>query len=115
MVDINSPDRGYLVESYRNGNSWYRVYSDGWCEQGSITSGAATYGVLTVQLLKPYRDTNYVYVGNAIWDTSWYTSADGAPQASITDMTSAGTNWTASSFAVNKYLNRRWYCAGYLY
>lgn len=25
-----------VVKTYRNGNDWYRIYSDGWCEQGGI-------------------------------------------------------------------------------
>lgn len=34
LTDINAASRGYVVESYHNGTAWYRIYSDGWCEQG---------------------------------------------------------------------------------
>ena len=44
-----------VVETYQNGTSWYRVYSDGWCEQGGVATGAQ----ITVSLLKPYKDTTY--------------------------------------------------------
>lgn len=46
-----------IVETYQNGTSWYRVYSDGWCEQGGkiITAGSNT----TVQLLKEMDNTEY--------------------------------------------------------
>lgn len=44
---------GEVVEKYQSGNSWYRVYSDGWCEQG----GAATTSSVT--LLKEYSNTQY--------------------------------------------------------
>ena len=27
----------HIIETYQNGSSWYRVYSDGWCEQGGIS------------------------------------------------------------------------------
>lgn len=37
--------------------SWYRVYSDGWCEQGGYYVPIATTG--TIALLKAYKDTNY--------------------------------------------------------
>ena len=43
-----------IIETYVNGASWYRVYSDGWCEQG----GHADKGV-TVTFIKPFKDTNY--------------------------------------------------------
>lgn len=44
-----------LIESYVNGTSWYRVYSDGWCEQG----GSANSSGALVSLLKPYTNTYY--------------------------------------------------------
>lgn len=46
-----------VVLNYKNGSSWYRVWSDNFCEQGgykTITSGANT-----VNLLKNFADTNY--------------------------------------------------------
>ena len=47
-----------VVETYINGESWYRVYSDGWCEQGITTnvSAGATY---TWTFLKPYINIYY--------------------------------------------------------
>lgn len=48
--------RAILEESYVNGTSWYRVYSDGWCEQGGQVSINTN---TTITLLKPYKDTNY--------------------------------------------------------
>lgn len=46
-----------VVENYLNGASWYRVYSDGWCEQGGIITSVGSSQVVT--LLKEYKDTNY--------------------------------------------------------
>ena len=43
-----------VVETYVNGSSWYRVYSDGWCEQGGYANAGTT-----VTFLKPFKDTNY--------------------------------------------------------
>lgn len=47
-----------VVETYVNGTSWYRVYSDGWCEQGGYRTDVSNAGV-TVNLAKPFTDTNY--------------------------------------------------------
>ena len=44
-----------VVETYQNGTSWYRVWSDGWCEQG----GYSTSSNVTITLLKTYANTNY--------------------------------------------------------
>jgi hypothetical protein len=49
-----------VIETYVNGTSWYRVYSDGWCEQGCNNFTAGSTGAYrTVSLLKPYKDANY--------------------------------------------------------
>lgn len=45
-----------ITETYVNGTSWYRVYSDGWCEQGGKYTGNSSQ---TISLIKPYKDTNY--------------------------------------------------------
>ena len=49
-----------VIETYVNGTSWYRVYSDGWVVQGGKMGTSQT-----VTLLKPMVDTNY-YV-----DVTW--------------------------------------------
>lgn len=46
-----------VVETYSNGSSWYRIWSDGWCEQGSITS--LTQNPQSISLIKPFLNTNY--------------------------------------------------------
>ncbi len=57
-IDLSNCTKPYVTETYSNGASWYRIYSDGWCEQGGINdcySGAQT----TISLLKNYQDSNY--------------------------------------------------------
>ena len=56
-TSLNNPTKGRLIESYKNGANWYRIYSDGWCEQG----GRATDGI--INFLKPFSDTNYTICG----------------------------------------------------
>lgn len=46
-----------VVETYSNGTSWYRIWSDGWCEQGGITDRNGVGD--TVTLLKPMPNTEY--------------------------------------------------------
>ena len=51
-----------IVENYANGTSWYRVYSDGWVEQGGqVTIGTdSSYTVTFANFgLKNMKDTNY--------------------------------------------------------
>lgn len=59
ITDINAQSRGYLVESYTDGTSGYRLYSDGFCEQRGY-SNVDSNTLRTITFLKPYKDTNYV-------------------------------------------------------
>ena len=52
----------YVVESYNSGLSWYKIYSNGWIEQGGFYKNTTT-GVKTINLLKEMKDTNYSIIG----------------------------------------------------
>lgn len=55
----------YIKETYVNGNSWYRVYSDGWCEQGGFNAPSSNVYEFTVNLLKPYLNTDYTILATS--------------------------------------------------
>lgn len=56
---LNNP---YVIETYSNEDGdWYRLYSDGWLEQGG--SIGMTSGGTSKTLLKPYKDENFTLVG----------------------------------------------------
>ena len=62
----------YITETYINGPSWYRVWSDGWCEQGGVNTKIGQGGTLvTVNLLKTFRDTNYYVNRSNLSNSSW--------------------------------------------
>lgn len=48
-----------VVETYNGGSSWYRVWSDGWIEQGGRGSRAFTNNAtFTITFLKPFTNAN---------------------------------------------------------
>jgi hypothetical protein len=53
----------HITETYQNGDSWYRVWSDGWCEQGGFINKDAASSYTIVTFLKPFatRPTRAVY------------------------------------------------------
>lgn len=61
----------HVVQTYTDAQtgSWYRLWSDGWCEQGGQVSTSDTSVTLT--LLQAYKDTNYS--GTVYNQTSPYT------------------------------------------
>lgn len=94
----------YVVESYRNNTKWYRVWSDGWLEQGGCAD-TSSGGDVKVTLLKPYADRNYTIVGQAVEKGS--TLRNG----STTDVTTK----TATSFRIGIYgggAENNWYACG---
>lgn len=50
--------KAYVTETYQNGASWYRVYSDGWCEQGGFSTN--TCGTKT--LMKTMSNNTYTCI-----------------------------------------------------
>lgn len=48
-----------LVDTWRNGDSWYRAWSDGWIEQGGISAGIPGVGGLTVYLHRALTTNQY--------------------------------------------------------
>ena len=68
-------DRIYVVESYRDGYSWYRVYSDGFIVQSStaligIPNANVVCGTL-INLLKPMRTLHYGVSIDKLYSGAW--------------------------------------------
>lgn len=66
-----------VVDSYKDGYNWYRVYSDGWIEQGGRVSALTATPMVT--LLKEMADEKYhinitvhTYTTNSAYDTILY-------------------------------------------
>lgn len=94
----------YVTKSYRNGTKWYRVWSDGWVEQGGCAVTSSERGV-SVTLLKPYADRNYTIVGQAVETGSLFRNGG------TTDVTTK----TATSFVIGIYgggTENNWYACG---
>ena len=105
ITNINAPSRGYLVQSYVNGTSGYRVYSDGWCEQwGRISVGPDAF--VSVTFLKPFMNASYY--------ANWI-SCNGYTQ--IGEGTRACDNLTTTSMRIYNgqdcAMLANWYTCGY--
>jgi hypothetical protein len=96
---LNSAGIRTVTQTYVNGTSWYRVWSDGWCEQGGATNKATN-----ISLLKSYANTNYIITSGLNG-----TSSSGEIPA---------FNKTTSSFTVSQAyatsLNFMWQACGYI-
>jgi hypothetical protein len=101
-TDLSNCTKPHIVETYVNGTSWYRVYSDGWCEQGGISAR----NLQTIQLLKAYANTDYIVFGNILT-----TDGQQVYGNQVNIMTKTTTNF---SFPNSSGAQRQWHACGYI-
>lgn len=99
---VNHTNSAQVIETYQNGSSWYRIYSDGWCEQGGNVLVNAT---LTLTFLKPFKDTNYKFFvqstykgGNTIVMVMNNTKSISSIQISPGYYSSGNSDWVACGY-----------------
>ncbi len=104
-TNITALQKSYVVETYNNNGSWYRKYSDGWCEQGAKLPNTGGADIM-FNLLVPFKDTNYFIVkncGSPHTDTPAYRSVS---CYNLTTTTAMHTSNTTQVYA-------RYYACGY--
>ena len=87
-----------VIETYVNGTSWYRVWSDGWCEQGGYPS-VSNNGTIT--FLKPFKDINYTITLGNYAEGNYYCGFKNKTTTGITVYSSYSPiylNWQASGY-----------------
>ena len=98
-----------IIKEWREGTEWYRVYSDGYIEQGGEVYNAKEEDI-AINFLLPFNDTSYTVDKFTGIDSS-YSSAAGTRYVST-------WNYTTTSFTARTHgsagLNRfRWFAFGY--
>lgn len=99
-LDGHNATFAHIVETYSNGASWYRIWSDGWVEQGGDVYVNNTS--IFVQFLVPMADSNYYCGCKSITSNSFSATASMEnPQTTGTTVRSGNDcNW-------------RWIVSGY--
>ena len=103
----------YITQTYHSGSSWYRVWSDGFIEQGGFASNNTITDTFTVSLLKNMATTTYqvnmcIYSGSVTTSTSTV-SYKALCRWSGHVYTKTTSNFTAQVLEVGYY----WYVCGY--
>lgn len=63
-LNIDGKKMVYISQTWNNGSNWYRVWSDGWIEQGGVEAGTLLSGATqTLTLLKAYKNASYTITG----------------------------------------------------
>ena len=97
-ISVPATPKAYITATGKSGNYWYRKYSDGWIEQGGVSSST------TITFPTAFSTTTYVIVANDNFDAgsgdvtwSWYN-------------VHTKTTTSAKKDSVN---TTSWYAAGY--
>ena len=86
LTDANAASRGYVVDSYHNGAEWYRIYSDGWIEQGGTAYLTTDKETVTFNFLAPFSATPTVFTGIISNPTGAAYTGNKAPTTSSVDV-----------------------------
>lgn len=93
-----------IVTNYKSGANWYRIWSDGWIEQG----GRGTFSSQAEEektLIKPFSDTNYNLI---LTNLGHQHNVYGYPKTTSTflmGMATPNVSWGSGNFS--------WYAYGY--
>ena len=98
---VRKSEADYVVESYKNGENWYRKYKSGWVEQGGTANAG---GTVTVTFLKAFKDTNYTVVATTL-------GTHGEIYAQSINKTS-GTAMTIYNYGGSASFKKSWYACG---
>ena len=105
--NLNSKGIRTVVETYRNGVNWYRVWSDGWIEQGStLPKGADSIATF----LRAFTTTDYNVQVTGVDTESGYTGYIFVVNSRTT------TNMhiqSVSNGITATYVAKNWYACGY--
>lgn len=97
----------WIVQNYVNGTSWYRVWSDGWIEQGGLVQFADD-AEHTVNYLKAFSNNNYTLTVGVI--TTYANSAQHKNLGARTKTATGFTVWANSTYMTT---GKSWYACGY--
>ena len=92
-----------VVTKYRSGKNWYRIWSDGWIEQGGYAKVDSNGQLLT--FLKPFSDVNYTI-------TAGGTEQKFGNVALYDRTTTSAKCWTSDDESFNA-AGMNWYACGY--
>ena len=96
----------YVVETYQNGASWYRVYSDGWCEQGGeIPATTTAVATKTATFYPSFVNTNYFAVGTTVKHNTY---------AGVLNKTTSSVSFSSQTSGGSLKEGILWFACGYI-
>lgn len=114
--DKGDAGTAYITQTWINATSWYRLYSDGFLEQGGFTVYSGV-GTKKITLPKAFSTVNYIVNVNALSFLSTSNSllaiGSGLSYSGVVDVSRATTGFTILRFKEEEPINHLWYACGY--
>lgn len=106
---VNQSHNAHIIETYQNEHSWYRIWSDGFVEQGGIISNMGVNSYRDITLLKTYKDMNFSVIASfrTVYTGSWGNTMGVVPISNSQFRVAQG--WYGDSIAVDI----QWRTCGY--
>ena len=96
----------HITETYQNGASWYRVYSDGWCEQGGeIPATTTAVATKTATFYPSFVNTNYFAVGTTVKHNTY---------TGVLNKTTSSVSFYSQTSGGNLKEGILWFACGYI-
>lgn len=109
---VNKKNDVVIVDKYSNGTEWYKVWSDGYIEQGGVGIITEGYGVIT--LLKPFTTENYNIIATQTFRSDIVPSFNYADIIAIDSMTTSSFRILGSTNADTPITGKAvWEAKGY--
>lgn len=109
-IETRPIPNAYITKTWRSGSSWYRIWSDGWIEQGGFDSTGNTGAIATVTFSKAFTGINYFITKTTINGTN-----TGASPNYVTGIESRSTTKVTWKVDALNIFNKGtiWYACGY--
>ena len=115
-LNIDNKKMVYVSDTWHNGSTWYRKYSDGYIEQCGTTAYSGV-GIKKISLPAAFSSKNYSVIINSIShliaSSGLMSIGTGESYSGVVDK-DRGTTWfTVSRYKEEEPLNHMWYACGY--
>lgn len=98
----------FVKESGGNDTKWYRLWTDGWIEQGGRLTATAFSN--TVTLHKEFKNTNYTVLSQFTWTTAGDVKY---PPREIIASRTTKTFVLTTAYAYASGMGMQWYACGF--
>ena len=112
---LDAVGKRYLVESWQSedGNSWFTRYSDGWIEQGGISTGSAT-DYFQIDLPTEFSSIKYQVLFTTISEVGTYHIYSVNVKSQTTSSITANSTYYGSGSKSSRYASQfNWMACGY--